>query len=356
VEWRGHAISIWNSENNVIRHNDISYAKEGLFFTFANHNFVHDNRVSHSRYGIHYMSSNDNRFTDNVFTKNFAGALVMQSKGLFLKGNEFSDNRHSATAIGLLFKDVDDVWAEDNRITGNGTGIALGETPLTPTSTAIFHRNLVALNGTGVALTTTTGATFYDNSFVDNVRQVSGRGGSLMGSLAGHEPVAAAPAAPQQDAHAGHGTAAPAPATPAAPNRAAAKNRWTADGRGNYWSDYSGYDRDGDGLGDRPYRSLSAFDTLRDRQSALDLFRYTPAQQAIDSAARLFPVVKPDVLIEDSIPLMAPATALPREASGRALLLFSAALLAVAVLPVGLLYHHRPARRPLRLAPGGSAS
>jgi nitrous oxidase accessory protein len=273
VEWRGHGVSVWNSEGNVIRRNEISGAKDGFYISFSHHNFIHGNRVSQSRFGIHYMYADDNRFTENVFTENLSGALVMYSKRMFLRGNEFSKN-HGGTGFGLLLKNVDGVWAEENRVTANGTGISLDEAPASPTAAVTFHRNLVALNQTGLALLTTTAATFYENSMVDNVRQVSGRGSSLM--IAGHGPQPApAPSATGVD-HSAHGgakstqQAAPGAATAGA----SAGNRWSAEGRGNFWSDYTGYDGDGDGLGDRPYRSVSAFAALRDRNAALDLFSW----------------------------------------------------------------------------------
>jgi nitrous oxidase accessory protein len=349
-EWRGHAISLWNSDGNVIRRNQIGHAKEGIFLSYSNGNFVHGNTVTDSRFGIHYMNAENNRFTENIFRDNLAGGLVMQSKGILLRGNEFSNHRHGSTAIGLLLKTVDDIWAEDNRITGNTTGITVEETPSSPKGSAVFYRNLIALNRTGLALTTTTAATFYENSFVDNALQVSGRGGALMGALPGHGAAVATPAA---GAHAGHGShagpPAPTPATPA--DRAVARNRWTADGRGNYWSDYTGFDRDGDGVGDLSYRARSAFEDLRDRHPALELFRHTPAHQAIDAAGRLAPIVRPEVLIEDQAPLLSAPTPLPRAENSRELLTVSAVLLLAALAPLLPRLVRRPFGLPARPTP-----
>ncbi|MGD9890368.1 MAG: NosD domain-containing protein [Dehalococcoidia bacterium] len=345
-EWRGHGISMWNSEGNVIRRNTIRDAKDALFISFSHHNFVHGNTVMKNRFGLHYMYAEDNRFTDNVIVDNMSGALVMNSKRLFLKGNQIRNNTRGTIALGLLLKNADDLWAEDNLITGNGTGVSMEDTPQTPGSSVTFTRNLIALNRVGLSLTTTTAATIYENSFVDNGVQVSGRGTSLM--LPSHDG-GAAPVQPAGDhaAHAGHVAQA---AGSTAPSGAEAKNRWTVDGRGNYWSDYAGYDADGDGVGDLPYRPTSAFATLRDRQPGLDLFRYTPAQQALDTAARLFPVVRPEVVIEDAAPLMTPITPLPAAGDGRNLQLLSALLVVVGVPP---LLRARGGLRGLQLAQVG---
>jgi nitrous oxidase accessory protein len=369
-EWRGHGISMWNSEGNVIRRNTVRDAKDGLFISFSHHNFVHGNTITKNRFGLHYMSAEDNRFTENVIDDNMAGALVMNSKRLFLKDNQISNNRRGNTAMGLLLKSVDDLWAQDNRITGNGTGVLMEDTPQSPGASVTLTRNLIALNRVGLSLMTTTAATFYENSFVDNGVQVSGRGTSL--SLAGHGGSAPAPAPSQmaqsapaaqpaaQVGHGGHGAhggatptatrTTPAPTAPTA--GASAKNTWSAEGRGNYWSDYAGYDADGDGVGDRAYRPTSTFGALLKKQPGLDLFRYTPAQQALDAAGRLFPVVRPEVLIEDHAPLMAAPTPLPATADGRGLMTLTALLALLAVVP---LVWARGGLRPLtrRIARGG---
>jgi nitrous oxidase accessory protein len=175
----------------------------------------------------------------------------------------------------------------------------------------------------------------------------------------GHDAApAAAPAAggagAGHGAHpAGHAAAAPQPARVAPASGAVAQNRWQAEGRGNYWSDYAGYDADGDGVGDRPYRPVSAFESLRDHHPAVDLFRFTPAQQIVDAAGRLFPLVKPEVLIEDAAPLMAPPTPLPQAGSGRGLLALSALLLLAAAGPAVWLTSGRRVRRAVRLARSG---
>ena len=83
-------------------------------------------------------------------------------------------------------------------------------------------------------------------------------------------------------------------------------NDWTPGGRGNFWSGYAGYDADGDGLGDLPYQEVSLFYDLLQRRPELRLFTLSPAQSALDLAARTFPVFQPAPTLTDTAPRVRP--------------------------------------------------
>ena len=288
AERRGHAIYLYSSSHNMVERNTIDYSKDGFFFGFSTDNDVIGNRVSHMRYGIHYMYADNNRFTGNVFTDGVAGAAIMFSRKITLIGNEFSENRSIASGYGILFKDVDDVEMRDNLIHHNRLGMSIEGAPHTPGSVVNLTHNLIGFNQLALELSTTTGMTLTDNTFIGNLDEVATKGGSLE-----------------------H------------------RNTWAVAGRGNYWDEYQGYDADGNGLGDLPFRYEGAYDDLVQRNEALRAYSYTPARAALDLAARWFPVFRPEPRVVDPAPLMSPTVSLPRHesAGSRALSIAITALL-----------------------------
>ena len=116
---------------------------------------------------------------------------------------------------------------------------------------------------------------------------------------------------------------------------------WSVDGRGNYWSDAVTYDRDGDGVSEIPFRRESTWEALIARRPQLAFFATSPAAQAIDDAARLFPIFAARPTFTDPHPLMkAPATGWESDGAARrsGLAISGGALMAAAL---GALYAAR---------------
>ena len=78
---------------------------------------------------------------------------------------------------------------------------------------------------------------------------------------------------------------------------------WSADGRGNYWSDYLGWDRNADGIGDVAYEPNDKVDQLMWMDPQVQLLMTSPAIELLRWVQRAFPVTRPPG-VRDSFPLM----------------------------------------------------
>lgn len=260
---RGDGIRLWYSSGTKVLDNRISVIRDMVIWWSSN-TLVKGNIVEDGRYGLHYMSSNHNRFEDNVFRNNYVGGFLMYSVDIQFYRNSFIDNRGIGTGYGIGFKDLDDVIAKDNLIIDNRVGIFLDNSPYLIDSWNDISGNVIAFNDIGVSLMPSIRRNaFLENSFMENDEQVEVRGG---GELAG--------------------------------------NDWSRDGSGNYWSDYVGYDENGDGIGEIPYKSESLFESLIDAKPELRVFVFSPVAKAIELASQAFPVIKPEPKLTDEYPLV----------------------------------------------------
>ncbi len=259
----GHAVSLWYRTGDRVIDNVIVRARDGVYLTFADDVLVSGNTIVESRYGVHSMYSQRSTFVGNTLRANLVGTALMYSRGLTMRCNRIERHREGATAYAILLKDIDDLVLEGNQLIGNRVGIYADNTPLGRGHEAIVRNNLFAGNLTALALQSTVRLTFSDNQLIDNLTMVRSEGGRL-----------------------------------------APENRWSVDGRGNYWDDYHGFDRDGDGIGDLDYRYETILNAMVRKQPLLRAFLFTPAHLAIESAARMFPVIRREPLVTDEFPLM----------------------------------------------------
>ncbi len=310
---RGDAVRIWQSHDCVIEDNIISLSRDAVLW-FSNRTVIRRNHVSGGRYGMHFMYADDNVLEDNTLTGNSVGAFLMYSKNLTLRRNRFIHNR-GPSGFGLGLKDVDGLHAEHNLFASNRAGVQADNSPANLDIRHVFTRNVFAFNDQGVAFMPSVQRNdFTNNTFLDNTEQVAVLGRGELTDV-----------------------------------------RFTIEGVGNFWSDYPGFDADRDGVGDLPHRSESLFESIVARDSRLRLFLHSPVQIAVESAARIAPVVRPQPRFVDEAPLMEPprlpesvlAAAGTSAGARRAglLMLLVGALIAAAMIP----FPERPRRaRTLR--------
>jgi nitrous oxidase accessory protein len=255
---RGDAIRLWESSKNLIEGNLITDSRDVVVWYSAD-NVIRGNTVRGSRYGTHLMHSDNNLVEDNRYEEDVVGVFVMYSTGLTLSRNLVMGALGPA-GVGFGFKESDELRVEGNSLISNTTGLFLDTTPHNINGEATFRDNIIAANGVGIRFHGPQyGGDFTHNSFEANRSVVAVDGGVDSGEYRI---------------------------------------------RGNHWSDYEGYDLDGDGLGDLPYEARSLSASLLDRQSLLRFFEGSPAMTLLDLFAEAFPMFRPPAILTDPTPLV----------------------------------------------------
>ena len=261
---RGDPIRIWYSNGVVLENNTINKGRDVVLW-YSEDLTVQNNDVSNGRYGLHFMYCDDATIEYNRLYSNSVGMFMMYSRRVNIQNNTIANNR-GPSGFGIGLKDMDDAVIVDNLILDNRIGVHLDTSPREVDSIGQFTGNVFAYNDIGVQMMPSVRHNeFSNNSFIENEEQMAIAGGGSQGD-----------------------------------------NWWTVDDSGNYWSDYAGYDIDGDGLGEMAYRSDRLFENMTEKQPELRLFLYSPATNAIEFAAKAFPLVKPKPKLVDERPLTAP--------------------------------------------------
>mgnify|MGYP006188975453 FL=1 len=249
---RGNGIQLYNTRNARIFHNNISFVRDALYVDVSHHAVFRGNRLHHSRYGTHYMNSYHNLWEDNDSYYNRGGLALMEVRDQVVRGNRAWGNSDH----GIMLRTLQDSVIEDNIVAGNSRGFFIYDVEYIK-----LNRNLVVDNVVGVHLAAgSTRNEVEGNDFISNREQVRYVG--------------------------------------------ARDERWGTQG-GNHWSNYVGWDRDGDGRGDVPYEANDMVDRLTWRYPAIKLLLASPAVQALRLVGQQFPVLRVPSVV-DPHPRMQP--------------------------------------------------
>lgn len=264
---RGDGIRLWRADNAIIEGNTIHDGRDAILW-YSTGVTVRNNRSYRCRYGLHLMFSDDVTIEGNELSENSVGVYIMYSKMVRITGNRLLRNR-GPSGYGIGLKETDLFSVQANVIAGNRIGIYLDGSPFTTEAPGEFSRNTIAYNDVGITfMPAVRGNELTENNFIDNIEQVS---------VGGRGDLAA--------------------------------NRFWKGERGNFWTDYAGYDENRDGVGDFVHETQTLFDDLMDREPKLRILLFSPAQQAVEFVGRALPAVLPEPKFTDEVPLMRPVVA-----------------------------------------------
>lgn len=250
----GNAIHLWHCNNVEVRGNDVRNVRDGIYLEFSNEIDIIDNFSKNNvRYGLHFMFSNNNRVNNNVFETNGAGIALMFSKVMEVHNNIIKKNWGTA-AYGLLLKEVNDVNIKNNTFLENTVGITVeGSNRL------VYANNNFTSNGYAIRVK----GACYENKIVDNNFLYNSFDISYNGRIN--------------------------------------DNKFDK----NFWSNYTGYDLDKDGIGDVPYRPVKLFSYIVNRTPETIILLRSLFIDIIDFSEKVSPVFTPDDLMDEN-PRMKP--------------------------------------------------
>lgn len=254
----GDGIRLWESDDNLVADNHLEHVRD-LVVWYSNSNRIIGNHVEHSRYGAHLMHTEDNEVRGNRYDHDVVGVFVMYSTNIALVDNVVVGS-DGAAGMGIGLKESDGLTLVGNRLLASTIGLYLDGTPHRPDSHARIEDNLIAYDHVGVRFHGVNhGAVFANNELHENRVQVQ-VDGNVQATTVSFD--------------------------------------------GNRWSDYAGYDLDGDGRGDIAYAPQAFSRSIVDRRPAAAFFDGTPAAFLLDLLADAFPMWAPPPTLTDAHPRM----------------------------------------------------
>ena len=249
---RGNGIQLYNCYDAKVIGNNISFVRDGIYVDVSFRALFRGNKMHHARYGTHYMNSHDNIWENNETYNNRGGLALMEVRRQIVRNNRAWNNSDH----GIMLRTIQDSVVENNVVAGNSKGFFIYDAEYNT-----LKGNLVIGNRIGVHLWAgSINNEVERNDFIQNrypIRYVATR-----------------------------------------------DEEW-GQREGNYWSNYIGWDADGDGIGDLPYRANDVVDRLTWKYPLAKLLLHSPAVQSLRLIARQFPLLRSTSVI-DNHPRMQP--------------------------------------------------
>jgi nitrous oxidase accessory protein len=302
---RGDGIWLWNADDATVRDSVIERVRDGIYLSYGTGAALERVRIDDSRYAIHDMYATDLTIRGSVLRGNLSGIVLMYGGPILVETTTVAESGSPSTGFGVLIKDAAGVVVRDNVIADNRIGVHVDDAGRTGADSSLIERNTIAMNQIGALVYPSADAVFTGNGFVENSTQVT------MGGQ-GQTQV-----------------------------------RWSADGIGNFWSDYGGFDAQGDGLGDLPYLQSGRMSQLLAEEPLLLALASGPAFRLLSSVEDKWSPTDP--VVRDAAPLTSsrgPRTNAAHRGSPVPLWIPGIGLLA---LSVGLLVRARRPRPRMRM-------
>lgn len=247
---RGNAIEVWFNNSLEVLNNIFINGRDGVYSSNTQNIVIKNNHFSHVRFGIHFMYNNQSFIANNTVAYSTSGMELMYSKKAIISNNILKFNK----LHGLFLRQIQFSKIISNLSTRNNTGLVLSGS----TENTVQNNNIIE-NNIGVEVSAgSINNRVYNNNFINNRLPVQ------------YTEVRTI--------------------------------QWGYNGRGNFWSEYHGFDYKHDGVGDKPYYVTNLGQWLIYSYPVLKVIFSSPSMSILQKIDNQFPVLRKAGLI-DKYPL-----------------------------------------------------
>ena len=259
IPLRANGLKLYYSHNNNIEYNIIKNVKD-VTLDYSNYNLFKNNTFIGNRFATYISLSHNNKFYNNTYKYNSVSIMFMGAKNTKVIGNKILSS-NGAAGIGVVISGVSNLHFEKNIISYNTQGIYIDSKKTEKGMQRYIINNEISFNKEAIHFhQAIKNNTITYNKIFGNIDDVvkDVRGISSPTNIIEY----------------------------------------------NYWDRYAGFDRDGDNIGDTPYKIYQYTDQLWQYHHKIKFFYATPIMSLMNFLAKIAPFIEPTILLEDKKPIV----------------------------------------------------
>jgi nitrous oxidase accessory protein len=256
---RGDALKIWHSHNNIISNNTIDRVRD-VTINYSNNNKIINNHITNSRFAMSIGHSKENLINENIFKYNSVSLMLMMTQDTIVTNNTIQSSK-GAAGIGVMIKGGSNLIFKHNALKYNAKGMYIDSKWTEIGMKRYITNNDISYNKEAIHFhLTIRNNTFTNNEFIGNIDDIvkSTEGFETKLNVVEH----------------------------------------------NYWDRYTGFDKDGDNIGDTSHKIYQYADRLCHYNNKVKFFYASPIMTILDFLAQIAPFIDPILILEDTKPIV----------------------------------------------------
>jgi nitrous oxidase accessory protein len=255
---RANGLKLYYAHHNIIQANTIENVRD-VTLNYSHHNLFKNNTFIGNRFATHLSLSNNNTFLSNHYKYNSVAMMFMGAQNTKVINNEILSS-NGAAGIGVMIGGVSNFVFKNNRVSFNAKALYIQGQEKAKGMKRYIVGNEISFNGEALHFhASIKDNTITNNKIFSNINDVVKDAGKNFESSNVVEY--------------------------------------------NYWDRYEGFDKNGDGIGDTPFKVYQYADQLWHYNHKVKFFYASPVMTLLNFLSNLAPFIEPNLIMEDKKPI-----------------------------------------------------